>query len=276
MQATLAEKFGKLRNAKVEPVSETMLRFTKLFARPVPIVYRTVINEMLTTTHLAVVCAMWRYDAVFAYGFDEVFATFLRYYPDGAERDLLYKSCAEALKLDPAKIKADAKAVREWAVGKKESDAFDEMGKEDASNVVMDALRSVKGAKTYDWYYSKLFGIGLIQLMQAVDAPLTVKAAEEWAEKIELEKSKFGTEMSNYLLSMEKLKQAEQIFAEAAAREAKKTAERLAKRAEAAAKKAEELEGKSADEDGKDKSTNSGSQQSVPPVAAASDESQSS
>lgn len=241
-------RFDRLRGKPVEPVATTVARFNKLFMRPVPIVYRAIINELLTTTHLATVCAMWRFDAIFAYGFDSIFADFLKYYPSAEERDLLYKSCAEALGLDKAMIEESAAAVRDWLDAKKEDDIFSALtaaspGADTASvGPVIESLAYIRDASSFEWYYSRLFGIGLIRVMSAVGAELSAAKAEDWADKIGLEKGKFSAEMGSYLSSVERLKQAEQIFAEATAREAKKTAERLAARAEAAAKEAEELE----------------------------------
>ncbi|PXF44661.1 Protein THYLAKOID FORMATION 1, chloroplastic [Gracilariopsis chorda] len=242
-------RFDDLRGKPVEPVSATMARFNAQFARPIPIVYRAVVNEMLTTTHLAVVCAMWRFDAVFAFGFDAIFSAFLRYYPDERERDQLYVACAQSLHLDVHAIRRTAADVSAWLQDKTEADVFNALNaappsaSADTVGPVVEALAYIRDAADFDWYYSRLFGIGLIQIMNAVGVELTVANAEKWAHRVGLMQSKFTAEMGAYLSNMERLKQAEQIFAEATAREAKKTAERLAARAQAAAKEADQLEG---------------------------------
>lgn len=196
---------------------------------------------------------MWRFDPIFAYGFNQTFEEFLRYYPDDAERDLLYRCCVDALGLDLQVIKDSAAAVATWIEGKTEDDIFTALSEAspgasaDSVGPVIEALAYIRDAGTFDWYYSRLFGIGLIQVMQNVGVELSITSAEKWAEKAGVEKSKFSAEMGAYMSSMERLKQAEQIFAEATAREAKKTAERLAARAEAAAKEAEQLESEQTD-----------------------------
>ncbi|CAN8064791.1 unnamed protein product [Agarophyton chilense] len=246
--SSFATRFGDLRGRAIEPVAVAMERFNRSFARPIPIVYRSVINEMLTTTHLAVVCAMWRFDAVFAFGFDSIFSSFLRFYPDEAERETLYRASASALKLDIDFIKSSAASVSDWLDGKTEDDVFAALNAAppspttEAVGPVIEALAYIRDSADFDWYYSRLFGIGLIQVMNAVGVELSAASAERWADKIGLVQSKFTSEMGAYLSNMERLKQAEQIFAEATAREAKKTAERLAAKAEAAAKEAAQLE----------------------------------
>lgn len=203
---------------------------------------------MLATTHLATVCAMWRFDAVFAYGFDQIFEEFLRYYPDADERDLLYRSSISALGLDLQAIRESAASVADWVDGKTEDDVLSAVeaaspgASAEAVGPVIEALAYIRDAGPFDFYYSRMFGIGLIQVMSKVGVELTIANAEKWADKIGMERSKFAAEMGSFLSNMERLKQAEQIFAEATAREAKKTAERLAARAEAAAKEADKLE----------------------------------
>lgn len=239
--STFKEKFDHLRGADIPTVADTLTKFTREFARPVPVVYRAIVNEMLTTSHLSVVCAMWRYDALFALGFEHIFSEFLQYYPDEAERAHLRACVASALGVDADVAASDADAIRAWATGKTPADVLAATASDEAGPAP-EALRACKAAADFEWYYSRLFGIGLIALMQMVGEDVDVAAAERWADALGLEKTKFAAEMGAYVSNMERLKMAEQIFAEAAAREAKKTAERLAKRAEAAAKKLEELE----------------------------------
>lgn len=242
------KRFEHLRGADVEPVSASMERFTKSFRRPVPIVYRSVINEAITTTHLAAVCAMWRFDAIFAFGFDSIFSNFLRYYPNDDEREKLYEAVTSALKFDKKSITSAAADVADWIDGKTEDDVLSAVAAApsgaDTSTVgpVVEALAYIRDAGDGDWYYSKLFGIGLVQIMSAVGAELSNATSDKWADAIGLERSKLGAELGNYLAAIERLKQAEQIFAEATARDAKKTAERLAEKARRAAEEAEELE----------------------------------
>lgn len=236
-------RFGDLKGKPVEPVSASVARFNELFARPVPIVYRGIITELISTTHLAIVCAMWRFDSVFALGFDATFETLLKYYPNADERDRLYQAACGALKLDVAKVRREAKEAREWVEGKTPTEILEQVKTaQGVKDGVVGALTYVRDAGKFDWYYSRVFGIGLIEIMTITGAELSGQEAENWADQIGLDKAKFGAEMGTYLGVLERLKQAEQIFAEAAAREKKKMAERLAEKAQKAVKEAEMLE----------------------------------
>ena len=224
-------KYEWARGKDIPPVAETMSTFLKEFARPIPIVYRSIINEMLMVTHLARVCPMWHYDVIFAFGFNQVFDDFLKFYPNSDEKEKLFRSMAKALHFDPDVIQEDGKAVQNWLDGKNEADVFNIVEQDSNSSPLAATLGFLKSATEYDWYYSRLFGIGLIKIMESVGVDLTNANAEKWADKLNVPKGKFASELATYLSIAERLKQAEQIFAESSAREARKAAERLAEKA---------------------------------------------
>jgi len=207
-RATLGEKFGHLRNADIPAVSETVKKFTDAFARPVPIVYRAIINELITTTHLSVVCAMWKYDVIFAYGFEHVFTAFLGFYPDVEEREVLRVSVANALGLDPKVLAADAQQVQDFIDSCDGSiDAlFTKVGLD--SGVVIDGLKAPLKASIYEYYYSRCYGIGLIAIMEKMGEDITPDNGAKWSNKLGLDASKFQAEIGIYMSGMERLKQA--------------------------------------------------------------------
>lgn len=208
---------------------------------------------------------MWRYDAIFALGFDAVFSTFLKYYPNAAERDALYDAAATALRFSPSDLRADAAAAIAAIVDgtgmKTEAELFNALdatpSAANATNGILEAMAYIRDSVYGEWYYSRLFGIGLITIMDLTNTPLDASTAEKWAIKLGVESSKFGAEMGAYLSGLERLKQAEQIYAEATAREAKKTAERLAAKAKKAAEEAALLEGSADGSEQKDKDDDS-------------------
>ncbi|GAB0494502.1 hypothetical protein MMPV_005796 [Pyropia vietnamensis] len=238
------QKFNSFRGKAVPTVSETMTKFNELFPRPVPSVYRNIISEILMTTHLAKHCAMWKYDAIFAYGYDETFNEFLKFYPIEGERTMLYDAVANALGFSPEKLAKDAASVRSWAEGKSEADIFaaSKVGAEDASEPAVAALQYVANAEPFDFYYSRLHGIGVIKLMACAGVELTPENAGRWADELSVPKAKLTTELGTYEAAVERLKAAEQLFAEVSARDARKTAERLERRAQQAAEEAAEAE----------------------------------
>lgn len=238
------QKYNSYRGKVVPTVSETMAKFNELFPRPVPSVYRNIISEILMTTHLAKHCAMWKYDAIFAYGYDETFNEFLKFYPIEAERTLLYNAVANSLGFSPEELAKDAASVRSWAEGKSEADVFaaSKADAEGASEPAVAALQYVANAEPFDFYYSRLHGIGVLKLMSSAGVELTPDNAGRWADELSVPKAKLTTELGTYEAAVERLKAAEQLFAEISARDARKTAERLERRAQQAADEATEAE----------------------------------
>jgi len=185
-----------------------------------------------------------RYDAIFAYGFDETFNEFLQFYPIESERTALYHAVANSLGFSPEELAKDASSVRSWTEGKSEADIFaaSKAGAGDASEPAVAALQYVANADEFEFYYSRLHGIGVIKLMAGAGVELTPENAGRWSDELQVPKAKLTTELGTYEAAVERLKAAEQLFAEIAARDARKTAERLERRAEQAAAEATEAE----------------------------------
>jgi len=78
--------------------------------------------------------------------------------------------------------------------------------------------------------------------MAGAGVELTPENAGRWSDELQVPKAKLTTELGTYEAAVERLKAAEQLFAEIAARDARKTAERLERRAEQAAAEATEAE----------------------------------
>ncbi|EKX52010.1 hypothetical protein GUITHDRAFT_150871, partial [Guillardia theta CCMP2712] len=241
---SLAEKYGHLRGADIEPCGAAVERFYKLFARPIPFVFRAPTNEILYLSHLDLVNAMFRYDVIWAAGLYSTFDLFF----SALDEDLranLFQALMGGLKLDQSKIKSDADAVLQWAQGKTEADVVSAIKGEDSSPVGQ-VLASL--GKNEDFLYTRNFGAGLIKIMQVVGVEPNAENAKRWAEVLGftsntsalsgLSASKFETDVGLFLSSVDKMQQAMQLFAEVEAREKKKIAEKLAEKAARAAEEA--------------------------------------
>lgn len=240
----LADKYGDLRGAEIEPVNMSVQRFYEIYGKPVPFVFRSATNEILYMSHLDLVNARFRYDALWACG---VFSTFDVFFQgiDEATRTNLFDSLMKALKLEPATIRADAEKVLTWATGKTEGDVVKAMNGEDDSEIGK-LFANAKSAGEDDWIYTRNFGAGLIKTMQLVGVEPNTANAKKWSEAISIKEqksamtglamSRFEADVGVFLSSVEKFQQVIQLFAEVEAREKKKVAEKLASKAEAAAK----------------------------------------
>jgi len=244
MSSSMSEKYGHLRGADVEPCGAAVERFYKLFGKPVPFVFRSATNEILYMSHLDTVNARWSYDIMWAAGLYSTYDLFFAAI-DEKTREELFNALMGALKQDPAKVKADATKVLDWAKGKSEADVVAAINGEDSSEVGQ-ALAASKSDP--DFFYSRNYGAGLIKTMQVVGVEPNSEAAGRWASAIGFQKktsaitdmsmSKFEADVGIFLSSVEKMQQAMQLYADIEAREKKKVAEKLAEKAAKAAEDA--------------------------------------
>jgi len=241
-----AAKFQSNRGAEVRTVGETVKAFFAEYARPLPTVYSTVINETLTTTHLSVVHYAFHYDALFAFGFVEAFDRFLQYYPSDEERARLYDAMTSALTLDGAQMRRDAAAVKEWANGRTLEDvlALAAGEGEDSGGVIGAAFKTARDLPRIEFHVSRMFSLGCVFLVEAVGVKTEGEreTLEKIAGKLDLSSFFLTDALDQYRAGMERLKAAEQLFAEVAARDMRKNAERLAEKAKLAEELAEKAE----------------------------------
>jgi len=242
----LAQKYGHLRGADIEPVNMSVQRFYELYGKPVPFVFRSATNEILYLSHLDLVNARFEYNSIWACGVYSTFDVFFQGI-DEKTRVSLFDSLMKALKLDPATVRADAEKVLSWATGKTEAQIVEAMNGGGEGEVAA-VLAKAKSAAADDWIYTRNFGAGLIKMMQVVGVEPNTANAKKWAEALGINEntsamtgltmSKFESDVGVFLSSVEKFQQVIQLFAEVEAREKKKVAESLAAKAEKAAKEA--------------------------------------
>jgi photosystem II biogenesis protein Psp29 len=223
----------------VRTVAETISDFLKRFRHPIPSIYRTIVQELLVTTHLARVSLGFQYDPVFALGFQMVTQVFFKSYPKAAEKEQLFDSMCKALLLDYERIKKDAAMLEEWTKTRTEQDILQAMetgGQDEISNTLYSIGQN-------EWFvYSRLFGLGLVRMMELCGEEANSERCKRWASALHISSLKLEQDLDTYQQSLERLKQAEQLFAELEARQKKKLAEKLAERAKRAQEEAMKAE----------------------------------
>jgi len=228
---------------KIKPtkktVSETTKQFSDTYTLPIVPAYRTIVTDLLTTTHLAVVDTRFVYDPIFALGMSKIFENFFKAYPGGqSEQDKIFDAVVGALDMSPDTLRTDAAAVLAWAEGKTEAELGD-MFENPPSDQVGSAIAAVKANPT--WLYSRSFGVGLFTLLNTVGIEtITDEQLETWSGKIGFKSQKVMQDYELYTSSLNKLRDMEQLFKEIEIREKKKLAARLEEKAAAAGKAAEE------------------------------------
>ncbi|GJQ15866.1 hypothetical protein GpartN1_g7657.t1 [Galdieria partita] len=226
-------------NGTVRTVAETISDFLKHFRHPIPSIYRTIVQELLVTTHLARVSEGFQYDPVFALGFQMVTQVFFKSYPKVEEKEKLFDSICKALLLDYERMKEDASRMEQWTKARTEGDVLQaiESGGDDP---IANLLHSIQ---QNDWFvYSRLFGLGLVRMMELCEGEANSERCKKWASALHISSLKLEQDLDTYQQSLERLKQAEQLFAELEARQKKKLAEKLAERAKRAQEEAVKAE----------------------------------
>mmetsp|Transcript_11839 Transcript_11839/g.25935 ORF Transcript_11839/g.25935 Transcript_11839/m.25935 type:complete len:220 (-) Transcript_11839:185-844(-) len=200
--------------------------------------YRSMLTDLVGTTHLTVVDSRFAYDKVWALGFITSMDVLLKNYP---ERDIaanIVDAFTKSMGFDEETLRADAGTVSTWAEGKNGEDVAAALRGEGDSEVAAIA----KAAKEEEfWLYSRFFGVGLMKMMEITGTEVSFDNMKKWVGT-DLGKSSQKAESDLTLWGgvKSKLEMMETLMKEVEIREKKKQAARLEAKAEAAMKKAEE------------------------------------
>ena len=226
---------------QIKTVAQTMADFTNNYNTPIVPAYRSIVMDLLTTTHLARVDDRFTYDPIFALGMAQIFTEFFKAYP-GGDAEKIYVALIEALDLDATEAKADAATVLEWAKGT-DAAGLEALFDTPDSSKVGSAVTAIVAKK--DFLYNRVFGIGMFKLfsdagIETIDNDLLTK----YANKMGFSGTKFQQDFDLYTESLSKLRAVEQLFKEIEIREKKKLAARLEEKAAKAAAAAAEAKAK--------------------------------
>ncbi|KAG5188183.1 thylakoid formation protein-domain-containing protein [Tribonema minus] len=226
-----AKRFGDLSGKEVKTVSASMTRFCEQYKRPILPQYRTIVNDLIQSTHLTLVDARFKYDAVFALGLHGIYFRLLKSYPGEGEAQTIFDALTNCLDLESASIASDAESLSTWAKSASEADLVAALKGEGDSQLASIA----RAAKDDEFYlYSKMWGLGLIQMMEGAGIETTQEKVVELVEYVGFPVAKVKQDLVQYKDVLEKALQAEQLFKEIEIREKKKMAERLEEKAKRA------------------------------------------
>eukprot|EP00980_Cylindrotheca_fusiformis_P000443 scaffold106_cov123-Cylindrotheca_fusiformis.AAC.11 len=237
-----AKKYGHLVGAKVKTVGEAFADFTSELGFAVNALYKNMVTDIVGTTHLIVVNARFQKDAVWSLGILTSLDLLLKNYPEADIGEKIVSALFKSAGLDEEEVRAEAKALEDWAQGKSKEEIEAALSGADSSSPLGKIAAGVKEDEF--WMYSRYFGIGLVKLMDMVgiemDKDEVYPIMEDWMQN-KLGKSHLTAcnDSDLYFKIKGKLDMMETMMKEIEIREKKRMAERLEKKAEQALRAAD-------------------------------------
>jgi len=232
-------------NADVRTVGEAFTAFTEAYGFQVNALYRNMVTYLVGTIHLIVVNARFQRDPVWSLGILTALDLLLKNYPEPGMYEKICSAMFTSCGLDETEIRAEAKKIEEWAVGKTKKDIEDALKNGGSDSPLGTVASDIKEDEF--WMYSRYFGIGLVKIMEIVgvemDKDEVYPVMEDWMSN-QLGRSHLSAcgDSDLFFKVKEKLDMMETMMKEIEIREKKRMAERLEQKAEAALAAAEREE----------------------------------
>ncbi len=201
-------------------VSDTKRAFFAAYTRPVNSIYRRVIDELLVENHLLVTNQDFRYDPIYATGLLTAFQAFMDSYSPADQREPILRSLLSALQLNYDQLQADAAQWRSLAMDLPALEVLEVMtGTREPGDgrlrTVRDTLTGIVNVERFK--YSRLFGVGLMSLVDAVAraASLNEKERTEKLQQVcqylKVDYTRLKRDMDIYTLATDRIKRAKEV-----------------------------------------------------------------
>ena len=238
----LADRFGHLSGTEVRTVGEAFSEFTGLLGCSINALYKNMVTDIVGSTHLIVVDARFKRDAIWSLGLVSALDMLLKNYPEADIRDKIVASMMTALGLDEATIRAEAQMMMDYVQGKTAADIEAELLSGEGGTPIA-AISATAKSDNY-WMYSRFFGLGLVKIGALVGVEENMDDSSTLIEKWmgALQKPTFAAmyDSDQWYKVKAKLDMMETLMKEIEIREKKRMADRLEEKAEMALKKAEQ------------------------------------
>jgi photosystem II biogenesis protein Psp29 len=228
--------------SNLSTVSDAKRKFNAQHSRPINSIFRRVVEELLVEMHLLSVNEGFVYDSIYALGVVSSFDKFMADYRPEADKASIFTALCQCVDSTTEKYRQDADAVKAAAAQLQGSDVLAKVA-ELATGQGGDALAQTLQliGKNPKFKYSRLFGIGLFDLLDEVaaekftDEASRTETVNKLAEALNLPADKLGKDLDSYRSSLAKLVQMQAAMADIIEADRKKREQREQDKATAAA-----------------------------------------
>jgi photosystem II biogenesis protein Psp29 len=220
--------------SNLSTVSDAKRKFNAQHSRPINSIFRRVVEELLVEMHLLSVNAGFVYDPIYALGVVSSFDKFMADYRPEADKASIFAALCQCINSTTDKYRQDAAAIQAAAAQLQGNE--DVLGKvvELASGQGGDALAQTLQliGRNPNFKYSRLFGIGLFDLLNEVAADKFADAASRTdtigkiSTVLNLPADKLGKDLDSYRSSLTKLVQMQAAMADIIEADRKKREQR--------------------------------------------------
>jgi len=206
----------------VRTLSQTKRNFYHYHPRPISAIYRQVVEELLVEMHLLSVNADFRYDPIYALGVVNSFERFMAGYQPEGDKSSIFNALCRASEQDPQQYRQDAERLLAVVDGLSSEAAVAWLAQRQvpAGAEDMDAtLQAIAEAERFK--YSRLFGIGLYELLDRADSELVQdqqrckEVLQQCCQALNLPFDKLEKDLDLYRSNLEKLEQARSVMQDA-------------------------------------------------------------
>ncbi len=228
--------------SNLSTVSDAKRKFNAQHSRPINSIFRRVVEELLVEMHLLSVNEGFIYDSIYALGVVSSYDKFMADYRPEGDKASIFSALCECVNSSTDKYRQDAEAVKASAAQLQGTDVLAkvaEMASGQGGDALGQALQAI--SKNPKFKYSRLFGIGLFNLLDDVAADKFADEANrtdtvgKLAAALNLPADKLSKDLDAYRSNLAKLVQMQAAMADVLEADRKKREKREQDKVTAAA-----------------------------------------
>ena len=216
----------------VRTVSDTKRAFYTHHTRPINSVYRRVVEELMVEMHLLSVNVDFAYEPFYALGVVTTFDQFMQGYQPEQDKTSIFNALCKAIESDSQQYQQDAEQLKTSVSNLSFEDFKAYLQEIDNPNPEGLKQQFQAIASNQNFKYSRLFAIGLYNLIETIDAEL-VKDKEQLeslltqiCDALKLSADKLQKDLELYLSNLDKMNQAQAVMKDILEAERKKREQR--------------------------------------------------